>query len=155
MPYQEKSSQHQRKEQAHQSNDKVHTTIRILQMDCPTEEAMIRGLFKDNPAVIELNFNLIQRILTVTHRPEALESILNGIQGLGFTPEIQQDDSSVSQAPLERHPWWPIIIAALIACASEISHYNNLSIGLTAGLALIAIAIGGTHTYKKGWIASD
>lgn len=153
MPYQEKSSQHQRKEQAHQSNDNVHTTIRILQMDCPTEEAMIRRLFKDNPAVIELNFNLIQRILTVTHRPAALESILNGIQGLGFTPEIQQNDSSVSQAPLERRPWWPIIIAALIAFASEISHYNNLSIWLTAGLALIAIAIGGTHTYKKGWIA--
>ena len=131
----------------------IRTPIRILQMDCPTEEAMIRRLFKDTPEVKLLSFNLIQRVLTVTHSPGSLDTVLTGIQSLGFIPEVHQDGEAITQIASEQRPWWPIIIAAVIALASEISHFNSLPIWLTAALAFIAIAIGGTHTYRKGWLA--
>ena len=131
----------------------IRTPIRIMQMDCPTEEAMIRRLFKDDSAVKQLEFNLIQRILTVTHHADSLDHILDGIRSLGFKPEVHKDGTTPSQNKEQHRSWWPITIAALIALASEISHYNNASMWLTAGLALIAIFIGGPHTYKKGWLA--
>jgi len=40
---------------------------RIENMDCPTEEMLIRNKLKHQPGVINLEFNLIQRTLAVTH----------------------------------------------------------------------------------------
>ena len=139
-----------------QLKDCIRTSIRITQMDCPTEEAMIQRLFKDSSEVKHLSFNLIQRTLTVTHTPDSLDNILNGIRSLGFTPEIQSDKSDGdlnSTSETKHRPWWPLALAALIALAAEISHFNAMPLWLTAGLAITAITIGGFRTYKKGWIA--
>lgn len=133
--------------------DGVRTSIRIMQMDCPTEEAMIRRLFNDMPEVKQLDFNLIQRVLTVTHSPGSLGTILKGIRSLGFEPEVHEDGEAIGQLEVEHRPWLPLIIAALIAIAAEISHFSSMPVWLTAGLSISAIAIGGLHTYKKGWVA--
>lgn len=47
-----------------------------MQMDCPTEEALIRKKLGDMTQVKSLEFNLMQRVLTVVHTPESLEQIL-------------------------------------------------------------------------------
>lgn len=133
--------------------DGIRTPIRILQMDCPTEEAMLRRLLNDMPEVKQLDFNLIQRVLTVTHTPGSLDSILRAIHSLGFEPEVHEEGASIGQFELKHRPWWALIIAALMAVLAEVSHFAAWPIWLTAGLAMIAIAIGGLHTYKKGWIA--
>lgn len=130
----------------------IRTAIRIMQMDCPTEEGMIRQLFKDSKEVKDLDFNLIQRILTVTHTPDSLDAVLTAIRGLGFEPELQDDDNP-SELVIDHRPWWPIIIAAMVAFFSEINHLSSGPLWLTISLALGAIAIGGLHTYKKGFIA--
>jgi Cd2+/Zn2+-exporting ATPase len=44
------------------------TPIRILQMDCPTEEALIRKQLASMSEVVALEFRLMQRVLTVTHQ---------------------------------------------------------------------------------------
>src|SRR5690348_7175160 len=49
--------------------DGMETTIRIMQMDCPTEEALIRGKLDGMECVTGLDFNLMQRTLTVVHAP--------------------------------------------------------------------------------------
>lgn len=139
---------------AEQTDDgNMRTPIRIMQMDCPTEEAMIRRLFKDKAEVKQLEFNLIQRVLTVTHRPDSLDSILDGIRSLGFEPEINPEGSTHTPVVSEQRSWWPLIIAALIALAAEISHFSGMPSWLSFILALSAIAIGGLRTYKKGWTA--
>ena len=38
--------------------------IKIEQMDCPTEENLIRGKLSSLPGISELEFNLLQRVLT-------------------------------------------------------------------------------------------
>jgi hypothetical protein len=48
----------------------VQTSIHILQMDCPTEEALLRKKLGGLAGVLGLEFNLMARVLTVTHAPQ-------------------------------------------------------------------------------------
>ncbi|WP_370577275.1 heavy metal translocating P-type ATPase [Paraburkholderia fungorum] len=132
----------------------VRTQIRILQMDCPTEEALIRKKLAGMPGVKGLDFNLMQRILTVIHAPESLEAVLSAIRTLGFTPEVPQADGQLA-APSEpiRKPWWPLALAGVAAVASEASSWLGQPAWLTAALALLAVIACGLTTYRKGWIA--
>ena len=50
----------------------LRTTLTIAGMDCPTEEALIRNALAGMPGVAALDFNLMQRRLSVTHRPGAI-----------------------------------------------------------------------------------
>jgi Cd2+/Zn2+-exporting ATPase len=77
--------------------DNVRTSIRIMQMDCPTEEALIRKKLGRMPYVRSLDFNLMQRVLTVVHAPDALGSILASLRSLDFDPQLAD--------PAARQPW--------------------------------------------------
>ncbi len=134
--------------------DGVQTPIRILQMDCPTEEGLLRKKLGGMAGVTGLEFNLMQRVLTVTHAPQALEPILAAVRSLGFTPEIADSASAQEDAtPEPSKPWWPLALAGVAAIASEAVHWASLPTWLAAVLALAAVAACGLTTYKKGWIA--
>ena len=47
----------------------------IENMDCPTEEALIRGKLGGVPGVVELDFNLMRRTLTVRHTLASLAPV--------------------------------------------------------------------------------
>ncbi|MHB8893608.1 MAG: cation transporter [Candidatus Geothermincolia bacterium] len=53
---------------------------RIDNMDCPTEEALIRSTLEHLDGVTGLEFNLLQRTLTVSHRLDSLMPV----RGLRF-----------------------------------------------------------------------
>ena len=53
-----------------------NTRIRIEQMDCPTEERLIRDALGRLPGVAGLHFNLLQRVLTVSHDEGMLAQVL-------------------------------------------------------------------------------
>ncbi|WP_348946329.1 hypothetical protein ABHF33_07265 [Chitinibacter sp. FCG-7] len=48
----------------------MQTPIRIMQMDCPTEEGLLRKKLGEHGGVSGMQFNLMQRVLTVTHEPD-------------------------------------------------------------------------------------
>jgi len=130
----------------------VETPIRIMQMDCPTEEALLRKKLGGMAAVTDMDFNLMQRVLTVTHDPLATESILDAVRSLGFTPEIVDGGyGEPKQEPVK--PWWPLALACLAAIASELAHWLDFPVAVAAALALIAVLMCGITTYKKGWIS--
>ncbi|BAE75128.1 putative cadmium-transporting ATPase [Sodalis glossinidius str. 'morsitans'] len=131
----------------------VRTPIRIMQMDCPTEEGMIRKKLASLPAVTAMEFNLMQRVLMVVHRPDSLDSILAAIRSLGFTPQIAAADAPLADDDLPRQRRWPLVLAAIAAFASEISHWLSWPDGISAVLALLAVVACGLTTYKKGWLA--
>ena len=132
----------------------VQTPIRILQMDCPTEEGLLRKKLGGMAGVTALEFNLMQRVLTVTHASQQIEPILAAVRSLGFTPEIARHDSALKEpAPEPAKPWWPLALAGAAAIASEVVEWANLPTWLAAVLALVAVAACGLTTYKKGWIA--
>ena len=134
--------------------DSVQTPIRILQMDCPTEEGLLRKKLSGMAGVGALEFNLMQRVLTVTHTPQTLKPILAAVRSLGFTPEIADGASAHAEpAPEPAKPWWPLALGGAAAMASEAVHWAGLPTWLAAALALVAVGLSGITTFKKGWIA--
>lgn len=123
-------------------------------MDCPTEEALLRKKLGGMPAVVGMEFNLMQRVLTVTHEPAAIEPILQAVRSLGFTPEVATDAASLTQPTQESaKPWWPLLLAGFAAIGSEAAHWLHAPAWLAAVLAIVAVLACGITTYKKGWIA--
>ena len=131
----------------------VLSQIRIEQMDCPTEEQLIRERLGAMPAVSALQFNLLQRRLTVEHAADALPEVLATIRQLGMTPQALTDAAQPAP-PAASKPVWPLVLAAVAAVTAELLHFAQLGPEwLVAGVALLAIACSGLTTYKKGWIA--
>lgn len=132
----------------------VRTQIRILQMDCPTEEALIRKKLTGMQAVTAMEFNLMQRVLTVAHKPEALAPVLDAVRSLGFTPELASADGQPEKVPEPKHkPWWPLALSGIVAICAEVASWLGQPSWLVAALALLAVFGSGLTTYKKGWIA--
>lgn len=130
------------------------TRLRIAQMDCPTEETLIRNKLGGIATVQGLDFNLMQRVVSVVHQRNSLPAVEAAIRELGMSTE-PMETSSQGSTPTEAtgKPWWPLALAAVAALGAEIIHWVGLPEWLSALLALVAITISGIGTYKKGWIA--
>jgi Cd2+/Zn2+-exporting ATPase len=132
----------------------TQTPIRIMQMDCPTEEALLRKKLGGMAGVSAMEFNLMQRVLTVTHEPQAIEPILGAVRSLGFTPEIAtRTPSDTVVKPEPAKPWWPLALAGAAAICAEAVHWLGLPTWMAAVLAVTAVLACGITTYKKGWVA--
>ena len=137
------------------------TRYRIAQMDCPTEEKLLRDKLSRVPGVQALEFNLMQRVLVVNHLLEAQGAVLAGIRELGFTPELLADPNTAAQAPnvsaepapTGRAQWVLLALSGVTAVGAEAVEWLNAPHWLAGALALVAIASVGLNTYKKGWIA--
>ena len=130
------------------------TRLRVAQMDCPTEEALIRNKLGGLAAVSGMEFNLMQRVLTVVHQDNTLAAVETAIRDLGMSTE-PMETSNQGSAPTEAvgKPWWPLALAGVAALGAEIVHWLGLPEWLSGLLALVAITISGIGTFKKGWIA--
>lgn len=131
----------------------VQTQWRIAQMDCPTEESLIRKKLGDMEAVQALDFNLMQRLLTVVHRAESRSAIEAAIRSLDMTPEPLANKVDREDKPERQKAWWPLVVAGLTAIGAEALDWAGLPVWLVALLSLIAITACGLGTYRKGWIA--
>lgn len=143
-------------------------------MDCPVEERLIRSKLAAMPGVFALDFNLMQRVLNVRHEPSALPAISAALASLNMDARLldaRPRETAVIPAP--QTPWKRLAIAGICAALSEgaelIREWGVKPFGLdmsawTAGgspvpdylplfFAVIAIALGGLTTYKKGWLA--
>ena len=136
----------------------VPSRLRIAQMDCPTEEAMIRRKLAGRPEVHRLQFDLMQRVLTVVHTEGALPGIEAAIRELGMVGEVLSAGPAGASGNAatqhdSRETWSPLALGGGAAFGAEIAHWLALPDWLAALLALAAIAACGTGTYRKGWIA--
>lgn len=129
--------------------------FRIEAMDCPTEEALIRGKLDGMPGVAALQFNLMQRVLTVHHALPSTEPIVAAIAGVGMRAEPLDGDATPDAAPpAATTPWWPLAVGGAAALAAEAFDWFGVGgVWPPALLALAAIAVAGLGTYRKGWIA--
>lgn len=125
--------------------------IHIQQMDCPTEAELIRKKLGTMPEVNTLEFNLLRRTLAVSHTPNALDSILQALRSLGFTPRLNGEQQPAPRSG--RTPTRLLGSAALCALGAELAAWFDLPTAVSALPALLAVAICGLGTYKKGWIA--
>ncbi|MFZ1180972.1 MAG: heavy-metal-associated domain-containing protein, partial [Herbaspirillum sp.] len=63
----------------------------IQNMDCPTEEKLIRTRLAGMEGVAAMQFNLIQRELTVQHRLASITPIVAALGALDMLPRIKSD----------------------------------------------------------------
>lgn len=63
--------------------------LRIENMDCPTEEALIRGRLAGMPGVASLDFNLLQRKLTVRHSLGDDHAVLGALESIGMSAAVE------------------------------------------------------------------
>ena len=135
--------------------------FRIDQMDCPTEERLLRKALEPLPGVHQLAFNLIERTLRVHHDLPDPEPLMATIRGLDMKPVLLNAPGQEGAAPtppapaVSRAMAWRMGIAGVLAIGSEVVAYStgDETSWPIAVLALAAILIGGLPTLRKGWIA--
>lgn len=143
--------------------------LRIMNMDCPMEEALIRKKLASVSGIEDLNFNLMQRVLIVEHDKGRLPDILTALDAIDMhAEEINEKSGKENIIPQTKIPWKKLTIAGLLALCSEIfellgewneslAHIQIASFPLMEILAFLfamaAIALGGLVTFRKGWLA--
>jgi Cd2+/Zn2+-exporting ATPase len=130
--------------------------LRISKMDCPTEEGLIRGKLSGMAGIMDLQFNLMQRTLTVRHAPEILPAALTALKSLGLEAEVEgvHEAEATEAAVPEKTNWWMIACSGIAALLAELVYFVNDGVHWSViVLALASISTGGLSTYKKGWIA--
>ena len=130
------------------------SSFRIEAMDCPTEQTLIQNKLGKLAGVQQLEFNLINRVLGVTHDLPSTAPIIDAIKSLGMHAEpLEQGAEAPAPAPVKK-PWWPLALSGVGALAAEVIHFTSAAPNwVVAVIALVSILSGGLGTYKKGWIA--
>ncbi len=153
----------------------TRAVYRIMNMDCPMEEALIRKKLQPLPGIEKLEFNLMQRVLTVTHALPDTKPIEAALKSIGMTPENLGSAKNRNKYPIPESqiPWKKLTIAGMFAIFSEClelvhewhakpfdADIQNWTFAGHSVLeffpllcALAAIALSGLATYKKGWLA--
>jgi len=132
------------------------SSFRIEAMDCPTEQTLIQNKLGKLAGVQQLEFNLINRVLGVTHDLPDDASIIKAIESLGMQAEplATGQDKPAHTPPTPARPWWPLALSGITALGAEVIHFTNAAPNWVVALvALVSILSGGLGTYKKGWIA--
>ncbi|VVD59392.1 heavy metal translocating P-type ATPase [Pandoraea soli] len=139
--------------------------FRIDQMDCPTEERLIRDQLEHRPGVDALYFNLLKRELTIVFDDNASstdivregEAVADTLRKLGMTPvPLAAGDTNAPPPPASRKADIARLVAGgLLAAASEIAVWSGVPehspwVGAVVVAAILAC---GLPTLKKGWIA--
>lgn len=130
----------------------------VQNMDCPTEERIIRNGLAKIEGIEDLRFNLMQRELTVRHRLDDDSAVFLILQNLKMDPSRKGDVNSAAESHDDAVSLRSKILvgfsgaAAITAEATGWTLDNEQSVFVIA-LSLLAIAAGGVETFKKGFVA--
>lgn len=129
----------------------------IEALDCPTEEQIIRNRFNGIKEVESLEFDLMNRRLTVAHSFGEAGPIRKVLVDIGMAPSEGSDDGNtgVAKPAVETREKWMLGAALSFAILSEIVGWKTgteRSFPVIA-LAVVSILLGGTKTFRKGFVA--
>src|SRR5574337_1035649 len=143
----------------------------ITNMDCPTEEALIRTRLARVPGVERLAFDLFARRLTVNHTLGDEQPIVGALREIGMEPAPARGPGAAGHAQghdhgrdrdhadgepgVARRSWALMTVAGLAALAAEALAWSGASGHSPAviALAVLAMLAAGLPTLRKGWIA--
>nr|WP_309690111.1 heavy metal translocating P-type ATPase [Armatimonas sp.] len=136
----------------------------IAAMDCPTEEQLIRNRLKSVGGIEELQFDLIERILTVRQADESTAQTESALAELGMhaRPLTAENAGTVQVAPvLPRQKIVRLALAGALAASAEAGawiiesrtgvHADDALVVIT--LAVASLLLSGGETARKGWMA--
>lgn len=134
----------------------MQSKFRIDAMDCPTEEGIIRNRLGKVSEIQNIEFDLMNRILTVDHSFATDEPIIKALTEVGMKPaaecEVGCEPDSRNKGKQEN-----LILgtALLLALGSELVGFatGKEKFWPVIGLAVIAMILGGKETFSKGLVA--
>jgi len=130
---------------------------RIENMDCPTEEQLIRNKLEPMQGIVRLDFNLLGRELTVHHQLDDPQSIVSALVKLDMAPRLLEGGAPQSETPsgLSVTKKYLLAISGIAAVGAEVFAWTTGHDTSWPVLVLTAISIlsAGLPTIKKGWIA--
>ena len=138
------------------SAEAAQSTFTIAQMDCPTEERLIRKALEPCAEVQLLEFDLLNRRLHVIHDHGFDVHIEGLIAQLGMVAERDVNTASSSSKRsfgVSRRVWGRTLLAVVLAIGAEIGVWVQAPFWLPATLAVLAIVLCGASVYRKGWLA--
>lgn len=137
--------------------DTNRVRYRIDKMDCPTEERLIRNRLEPMSGIMQLDFNLLDRELTVHHQLNNVQSITQALESLDMAPRVLAVGAPVTATPpvLSSKLIGLLALSGLTAIAAEVTAWiTGQETSLTVMvLAVMSIGSAGLPTLKKGWIA--
>nr|WP_281349163.1 heavy metal translocating P-type ATPase [Pandoraea anapnoica] len=148
------------------TTDAPQARFRIDQMDCPTEERLIRDQLERRPGVETLYFNLLKRELTVVFDKHASASnvdrerdaVAETLRKLGMTPVPLSGENADATAPppaKRTSDAARLVAGGVLAAASEVAVWSGVPehSPWVGAMVVAAILACGLPTLRKGWIA--
>lgn len=130
---------------------------RIENMDCPTEEQLIRNKLEHMPGIVRLDFNLLDRELTVYHHLDDPQPIVSVLTKLDMAPRLIEGGAQPVSGPsgLSATKKGLLAIGGVAAVGAEVVAWTTGEETSWPVLVLAAVSIfsAGLPTVKKGWIA--
>ncbi|WP_317203190.1 heavy metal translocating P-type ATPase [Janthinobacterium sp.] len=130
---------------------------RIQNMDCPTEERLIRNKLEGMRGIVRLDFNLMSRVLDVHHQLDSQESVTKALAAIGMHALAVEADAAVvvPSTALSGAQQALLAVSGVCAVAAEALAWTTHTDAspLVIALALVSIVAGGLPTLRKGWIA--
>lgn len=132
----------------------------IEKMDCPAEERMLRNTLEPMEGIQKLDFNLMARLLTVTHTLPDETGIITAIRRLGMEA-VSKATPRRLELPVIQPSFWgkPATILTMVsgACALTAEVIALSGVGessiLVQSLAAVAILAGGYEVAGKAWMS--
>lgn len=132
----------------------VKTVLQIEQMDCPTEERLIRDKLQPLSSISALQFNLLERQLQVQHEPGSLADIIAAIAELNMRAVPLQAGQTAVQSKVGMQGTWALALAGILAATAEVLELLAFKASwLVFVVALASVALIGWPILKKGWVA--
>jgi Zn2+/Cd2+-exporting ATPase len=131
----------------------------IENMDCPVEERLIRKKLANLAGIVKLEFNLLERVLTVYHTSSNTTEIVLSLNAIDMSPrELEKSQPRRPEKAglaIPMKTWWVLGVSGAAAIGSEIVAWITgvENSPLIIALALFSIFACGLPTLKKGWIA--
>ena len=131
----------------------------ILNMCCPTEEHIIRNALESMSGIHRLEFNTLDRVLTIYHSLADTGGIVAQLTAIDMHPrELTGDRPRKQEKPSPDSvlgSWWLLAISGAAAVGSEIISWitGADSSPLIIALVILSILTAGLPTLKRGWTA--
>jgi Zn2+/Cd2+-exporting ATPase len=130
---------------------------RIDHMDCPTEEQLIRNRLERMAGIAQLDFNLLDRELTVHHRLDDPKQIASVLLDLNMAPSLLETGVPIPGTPpiLSAKLKVRLTLSGLAALSAELIAWRTGQEASRLVMVLCAVSIlsAGLPTLLKGWIA--
>ena len=131
---------------------------------CPTEEQLIRNRLRSVGGIDHLEFDLLARVLTVSHQLEDTQYLESALDSLGLGARLHGDETDRRISQPHQKAWFETVplttrygmgLSGVAALAAEVVAYasGQEKSWPVVLLALLSIAAGGRDTLRKGWVA--